>query len=254
MKAEVVTVSSYDPKQPYYRPNAFRASLGKFGVVPTNLGYNEEWHGLMTKPRLYRKFLREGRQQGDLLIICDSWDVFFAAHPDEVVAIWKQNFSSSPNGSFITFNAERSCFPCAPDTTAYFDAVADRDKKIGTPWRYLNSGFMVGTGVQILKLLEAMDLDFIPDDYQRPDGSWFNPNDQEQFQLAFLKQPAPMCLDYYTELCMAAHGSTLEELDFSGPRIKNKITGTTPLVFHCNGSAKNDLAPAILEHLGLPQK
>lgn len=254
MKAEVITVSSYDPKPDYYRPNSFRVSLGKFGVVPVNLGQGAEWHGLMTKPRLYRKFLREGRQQGDVILCVDAWDVFFQAHPDEVVEMWMQNFSSSPNGSFISFNAERNCFPCTPETKAYFDDVADRDKKIGTPWRYLNSGFMVGTPIQILKLLEAMELDAIPDDYQRPDGSWFNPNDQEQFQLAFVKQPAPMCLDYYTELCMAAHGSTLDELDFSGPRIKNKITGSTPLAIHCNGDAKNNLAPKILEHLGLPPK
>lgn len=254
MKSQVITVSSYDPKPAYYRPGAFRASLAKFGVTATNLGENREWHGLMTKPRLYREFLRAGRQEGDVLIITDSWDVFFQAHPDEIVDLWMRDYSSSPNGSYVVFNAERSCFPCAPDTTAYFDAVVDRDKKIGTPWRYLNSGFMVGTDVQILKLLESMDLDSIPDDYQRPDGSWFNPNDQEQFQLAFCKQPVPMCLDYYAEICMAAHGSTLDELDFSGPRIKNKITGSTPLAIHCNGDAKNSLAPAILNHLGLPQK
>lgn len=248
MKTEVITVSSYDPKPAYYRPGAFRASLAKFGVAPVNLGENEEWHGLMTKTRLYRKFLREGRQHGDVLIVCDAWDVFFQAHPDEIVDAWSSAFPGH-----IAFNAERSCFPCTPETTAYFDAITDASR-ITSPWRYLNSGFMVGTPKDILALLESMNLDDIPDDYQRPDGSWFNPNDQEQFQLAFTKQPVPMCLDYYTELCMAAHGSTLDELDLSGPRIKNKITGSTPLAIHCNGSAKNDLAPKILEHLGLPQK
>lgn len=249
MKSQVITVSSYDPKPAYYRPNAFRESLRKFGVVATNLGEGREWHGLMTKPRLYREFLREGRQQGDVLIVCDSWDCFFQTHPDDIVDYFHPTFPLDA----IVFNAERNCFPCTPETKAGFDEFADR-KKINTPWRYLNSGFMVGTPKAILALLESMNLDAIPDDYQKPDGSWFNPNDQAEFQLAFLKQPVPMALDYYTQLCMAAHGSTLDELDFSGPRIKNKITGSTPLVFHCNGSAKNDLAPKILEHLGLPPK
>lgn len=249
MKAEVITVSSYDPKPDYYRPNAFRASLAKFGVVPVNLGQGESWNGLMTKPRLYRKFLREGRQQGDVLIVTDAWDVFFQKHPDEIVDKWAHAFIKDT----VVFNAERSCFPCTPDTTSFFDVISDT-QKITTPWRYLNSGFMVGTPKQILTLLESMELDLIPDDYQRPDGSWFNPNDQEQFQLAFCNQPVPMALDYYGELAMAAHGSELEELDFSGPLIKNKITGATPGAIHANGSAKNNLAPKILEHLNLPQK
>jgi hypothetical protein len=251
MKSEVITVSSYDPKPAYYRPNAFRASLAKFGVAPVNLGEGEAWNGLMTKPRLYRKFLREGRQQGDVLIVCDAWDVFFQAHPDELVDVYLHEWQ---NGTMV-FNAERNCFPCSEPVKARFDELAEFFW-VKTPWRYLNSGFLVGRPTQILQLLESMDLDSIPDDYQRPDGSWFNPNDQEQFQLAFARTDTvlSMELDYDTELCLAAHGSTMDELDFSGPRIKNKITGSTPLALHCNGSAKNDLAPKILEHLGLPQK
>lgn len=251
MKSQVVTVSSYEAKQPYYRPNAFRESLRKFDVVPTNLGEGAEWHGLMTKPRLYRKFLREYRGDALTLILCDSWDIFFQAHPDEVSEAYRKSWPNLP----LVFNAERNCFPCTDATKASFDELAD-EYSIETPWKYLNSGFVVGRPAQLLQLLESMDLDSIPDDYQKPDGSWFNPNDQAEFQLAFCRTDSKisMELDYDTELCMAAHGSTLDELDFSGPRIKNKITGSTPLVFHCNGSAKNDLAPKILEHLGLPQK
>lgn len=251
MKSQVITVSSYDPKPDYYRPNAFRASLGKFGVAPVNLGDGAPWQGLMTKPRLYRKFLREGRQQGDVLIICDSWDVFFVEHPDVIVDEYLKQWKGQ-----IVFNAERNCFPCTELTKASFDAVSDENLSFNSPWRYLNSGFMVGFPKDILALLESMNLDAIPDDYQRPDGSWFNPNDQEIFQNQFVKIPqvVPMNLDYRTELCIAAHGSTLDELDFSGPMIKNKITGTTPGCFHCNGDAKNNLAPKILEHLGLPPK
>lgn len=249
MKSEVITVSSYDPKPDYYRPNAFRASLGKFGVVPVNLGVGAEWHGLFTKPRLYRNYLREGRTGADTVLLVDAWDIFFQASPDEVVDLWAANWPGRP----IVFNAERNCFPCTEETKIGFDKLANA-LEVTAPWRYLNSGFMVGKPADILALLESMDLDSIPDDYQRPDGSWFNPNDQEHFQLAFLKQPVLMALDYDTMLCIAAHGSELSELDFSGPRVGNKITGTTPLVIHANGNAKNLLAPKILEHLNLPQK
>lgn len=251
MKSEVITVSSYDPKPDYYRPNAFRASLAKFGVVPVNLGQGAEWHGLMTKPRLYRKFLREGRQQGDVLIVCDAWDCFFTVHPDEVVDAYLKQWKGQ-----IVFNAERNCFPCTELTKASFDTISDENLSFNSPWRYLNSGFMVGAPKDILTLLESMNLDDIRDDYQRPDGSWFNPNDQEMFQHAFVKipQPVPMNLDYRTELCIAAHGSAIEEFDWIKPAPTNLITGTTPLVWHCNGSAKNDIAPVLLKHLGLPPK
>lgn len=252
MKAEVITVSSYEAKQPYYRPNAFRASLGRFGVVPVNLGVGEPWSGLMTKPRLYRKFLREGRQQGDVLIVTDAWDVVFQKHPDEIVEHWSQ----LGRKDHVVFNAERNCFPCSELTKTSFDVIADDEWKVKTPWRYLNSGFMVGKPENILKLLEAMNLDSIPDDHQLPDGSWFNPNDQDMFQRLFVQIPqaSPMSLDYYGELAMAAHGTELNELDFSGPLIVNKITGATPGAYHLNGAAKNSLAPKILEHLGLPPK
>ncbi len=251
MKAEVVTVSSYDPKPSYYRPNAFKASLEKFGVTPTILGHNEEWWGLMTKPYRYREFISNEQYRGDVLLLVDAWDVLFAAHPDEIVELAKVHWPPDT----VVFNAERNCFPC-PEMTHEFNLIASKELEINSPWKYLNSGFMLGTPAALLALLDSINLEVIGRDRQNPDQSWNNPNDQEHFQKAFLKstQRVRMALDYRTRLCMAAHGSTLEELDFTGERIKNKITGTTPLVFHCNGSAKNDLAPAILEHLGLPQK
>lgn len=251
MKAEVITVSSYDPKPAYYRPNAFRASVRRFGVEPTILGHNVPWKGLMTKPRLYREFLRKGHASGDVLIVCDAWDVFFAAHPDEVVDRWQQ----LGRKDHVVFNAERNCFPCTELTKTSFDVIAD-EHKVMTPWRYLNSGFMVGAPANILTLLESLNLDAIPDDHQLPDGSWFNPNDQAYFQMHFIRVPqiVPMNLDYRTELCIAAHGSALDEFDWSTPKPTNLITGTTPLVWHCNGSAKNDIAPALLKHLGLPER
>lgn len=248
MKSEVVTVSSFDPRQPYYRFCSFKESVRRFGVEPTVLGYNDSWHGLFTKPRRYREFLRKGAS-GDILVVTDAWDIAFAASPTEVMTKYLELWPSMP----IVFNAERNCFPCSPETKEGFDKIADA-ANVTTPWRYLNSGFMVGRPADILALLESMKIDDVKDDHQLPDGTWVNPNDQEHFQWAFLKQPVPMVLDYNTELCIAAHGSSLDEFDFSGDRIVNKITGTTPLVAHFNGDAKNNLAPTFLKHLGLPER
>lgn len=248
MKSQVITVSSFAPRQPYYRFNSFKESVRRFGIEPTVLGYNDSWHGLFTKPRRYREYLRKGAS-GEILVVTDAWDIIFQAHPDEVVEMYLKHWPDMP----VVFNAERNCFPCSPETKEVFDKIADAVPVV-TPWRYLNSGFMVGPPDKILALLESMNIDDVKDDHQLPDGTWVNPNDQEHFQWAFLKQPVPMKLDYLTELCLAAHASELDELDFSGAKIRNKITDTVPLVIHANGSAKNNLAPVILKHLGLPER
>lgn len=245
MKTEVVCVASWEPPQSYYIFRQFKESVRRFGVEPTILGWHEEWKGLMTKPRRFREFLRAGRQKGDVLIVCDAYDVIFAAHPDEIGQRWAER---CPWKS-VVFNAERNCFPRG-DLAPAFDAIAEK-QLVTTPWKYLNSGFMIGIPSEILALLESMNLDEIPDDHQLPDRSWFNPNDQEHFTLAFLKQPVPMALDYGAELCMTGHGTTVDQLDLSEPRIKNLITGTRPMAFHFNGDAKNTLQPAILAHMGL---
>lgn len=245
MKAQVVTVASYMPKASYYRLPAFKASLAKLGVTPTILGWHEPWAGLMTKERHYRKFLRDNRAEADLLIICDAYDILFAAHPDEIA----DAFLAWPESPAIVMNAERNCFPRG-DLAPLFNQLAAMHN-VTTPWKYLNGGFMVGRPADLLAMIDAMNIDDIPDDHQLPDGSWFTPNDQEHFTLAFLKQPVPWVLDYKTELCIACHGSEINEFDWSGPRIKNLITGTYPMVWHGNGSGKNDMFPRVLEHMGL---
>lgn len=236
MNTQVVAITNRKPTEPYYIFDKFVASLTRFGVEPTILGWHEHWHGLMTKPRHLRKWLRDKKNKADILIVCDAWDIVFTAHPDEIVETYKKHFDG-----YLVFNAERSCFPRGD--------LAPRFPDQGTPWRYLNSGFMIGPAPFILTLLEHMALDAIPDDHKRPDGSWFHPNDQEHYMLGFLDQPVPMVLDTRCILCQSCSGSTIEEFDID--TLKNRITGTHPYVFHFNGGSKNDVMPVILNKLCL---
>lgn len=247
MKIQVVTVSNRAPKEPYYVFDKFKESLRRMGVEPVILGWGESWGGLMTKPRKLRAFLRaeyfKGPDAADLLIVCDAWDVVFAATPEDIAERWNQLCSESGKRSPIVFNAERNCFPRGD--------LADEFPDPGTPWRFLNSGFAVGTPGSFLELLESMSLDTIPDDHKLPDGTWQNPNDQEHFMLAYLQQPVPMILDTKAEICLACHGSELSDFDFEGTRIVNLITRTNPAAFHFNGSGKNFPMPQVLEKLRL---
>lgn len=240
MKVEVVTVTNRAPSEPYYIFDKFYASLARFGYEPTILGWNEPWHGLMTKPRRLRQWLAESRQRADCLIVCDSWDIVFADHPDEVYEAYRDH---PVFGDAVVFNAERNCFP-RPD-------LAPRFPDPGTPWRYLNSGFMMGPASVIARILAHMNLDTIPDDHRRGDGSWFHPNDQEHYTLTFLDQPVPMMLDTECELCQSCSGCDLGDFGVFDGQILNWVTGTIPLVFHFNGGSKNDVMPYVLKHLKL---
>lgn len=238
MNTEVVAVSSKEPTEPYYHFSEFKRSLERFGTPPTILGFGEPWHGLMTKPRLLQRFLMERRNKSDNLIVTDAWDILFAAHPDEV---WDAKMRVAPDA--ILFNAENSCFPRADLAPLFPDP--------GTPHRYLNSGFMAGSAQSILALLDSMNLSAIRDDTQEPDGSWFNPNDQEYYTLAFLQQPVKMVLDTRCEVCQSFAGCELEQFDTTGERVLNKGTGSRPLVWHFPGNAKNAIMPVLLQKLAL---
>ena len=108
---------------------------------------------------------------------------------------------------------------------------------------------MAGTASQILAILDSMNLNAIRDDTQEPDGSWFNPNDQEYYTLAFLEQPVKMVLDTHARVCQSFSGSSLGDFLLADDgRVVNKRTGSRPLVWHFNGNSKNELLEPLLQH------
>lgn len=261
MSVPVVTVCSHEPHQPYYYyRRGFLGSLSRLGVEPVVLGFGEEWQGLITKPKRLRHWLRHVCAD-DVVIACDCFDVAFQSHPDEIAARWKELWPSMP----VVFNAERSLFP-RTDLALFFPET-------GTPWPYLNSGFMIGTRDRLLDMIESVDWDAIGVDrriefeetihynghipftgstaktYQH--GEYYTPNDQGEYQEIWSKKPVPMELDSRAELCMTGHGAALDDLDLTGEKVRNRLTDTVPGVFHGNGSAKNELFPRLLEHWGL---
>jgi hypothetical protein len=250
----VVTVCDKTPTAPYYYlDRGFKASLARLGVEPVILGFGEHWGGLVTKPKRLRHYLRHDCTD-DVVIACDCWDLCFQSHPDEIVARWKELW---PNRE-VVFNAERSLFPRG-DLAEFFPET-------GTPWRYLNSGFMIGRRDDLLTMIESVDWDSILEDTQFKEptevtyagvtrryevDSWFHPNDQSDYQEIWTKQPVPIKLDTRGQLCIALHGSEFTDFDLSGPKVRHKDPDATPGALHGNGGAKNELFPALLGHLGL---
>lgn len=234
MNAEVVCVSSRVPQEPYYRLDAFLESLRRFAEVPTNIGEGQPWRGLMTKPYLLREWLRAGKNRSDRLIVCDAWDIVFSKHPhgigDRCAETW---------GDAIVFNGEKGCWPRGDLAGSFPDD--------GSPWRYLNSGFMCGPADRILALVEAMDIESIG--FDPPGGPY--PNDQGEYQRLFAAQPVPMVVDTQCQVAQTGSACAVEEFDFSCHDMRNLVTGTEPGVWHFNGDAKNNLMPLVFARLGL---
>lgn len=238
MKTHLVTVSSRNPVEGYYRFDIFKKSLRRLGVEPTVLGMLQPWNGLMTKPNHFRQWLRDGNARGERVIICDCWDVIFAEHPQSVNDRCEQAY-----GDQIVFNGEKGCWPRAD--------LAEQFPDTGTPWRYLNSGFMCGPADAVLALLESMNLEEIGVDRTNPDGSKTEPNDQGEFQKAFVAQPVPMVVDGKCIVSQTFSACTKDEFEISGLGVKNRLTDTFPGALHFNGGSKNDIMPDVFRAMSL---
>jgi hypothetical protein len=244
-KCEVVGVASRWPdrsKEPYYNHEAWLDSLRRFDAAPSVIGLGEPWGGLITIPRHMRKWLRAGMCKSEFLIFSNCFDVIFTAHPDEVAARWG-------GGDDVMFNTEKDLFPASKLAHSFPDT--------GSPWRYLNSGLYIGKPERILAMLDAMWLDELHDDHVSPDELHGGTNlvvnvvDQNWFQLLFAAQAVPITLDTKCECFQTFSSCTWDEFDLSGKQVKNKATGTTPLVLHCNGGAKNEMLPDLCRKFGL---
>ena len=234
---QVVTVANRRPTEPYYTFDEFFKSVGE-QVCLLGSGENE-YGGLGSKPRLLYHAIKDGFLNRKYLVFCDCFDLVFATTLEHLMLKYKQ--FAAP----IVVSAEKNCFPGTYKDD--FDA-----RHIGnSPYKYLNSGMIVGETDAILAALESMNAPEIPNDYW--DGEkMVNPNDQEYWQAEYVKQPVRIVLDTEQILCNTLHQVEIDELDFSEERIANKITKTYPCSFHLNGGAKTGgLREPILEHLKL---
>lgn len=240
MNASTLTVHSRDPRpfEHYYKPAIYKKSLERLGVQPVILAYGSDFQGLMHKPWFYREWIR-ANPSADWLVITDCWDVIFTEHPQSLAERCRALY-----GDAVTFNCEKALWPRAD--------LAEHFPDTGTPWRYLNSGFMCGPAERILALLEAMNIESIGFDRPNPNGgARIEPNDQGHFQELFVRQPVPMVLDGKCEIAQSFSGCGADEFEFSASGVKNKVTGTSPGALHTNGGSKNDIGPIIIQHLRL---
>ena len=224
----VLTVSNRRPTQNYYCYDEFFDSCNKQGINPVIL--KGEFKGLASKPKMLQAYLESGGVKDKYMIFSDCWDIVFLKTPEEILEKYLQ-FNSS-----IVFNAEKALWPRTDLTPFYTDKYPE---STSAPYRFLNSGFLIGETESILNLLRSMNLENIVDDYIKDDGVWHHTNDQADFQEAFCNQPVKIELDTKANICQTLHGIPSNEFEF-GNTIKNILTDSEPCVFHDNGGGKSD--------------
>jgi hypothetical protein len=238
MSYKVVAITNKRPEAWYYLFDEFFKSLK--GTEPLVL-QPTHWGGLSTKPKTLYQAIIQKIIDTKYIIFADCWDLVFTAPADEIMMRFR-SFNAP-----IVISSEMNCFPT--DLKEEFDKLQPP-----TPYKYLNSGFIVGETEAILACLEAMDLPNLPDDHYDPVKQCnVHPNDQYEWMKIFVKQPVSIKLDYYQVLSQTLHGEDISNFDFSQPRIRNITTNTYPCSLHFNGTAKDNmrLRKPILEHFKL---
>lgn len=242
---KIITVSSHIPKEPYYCYDGFFKSLKRHGVEPVLLGNGEKFRGLATKPTPVLSYLKHGGCAGcRWVIFSDCWDVLFQDHPDIVIEKFR-DFQCE-----VVINAENNCFPLV-ELKEEFDRLGRNGPPFAYP--YLNSGFYIGNVDAVIHMLEATGCENPKEDY-RDGAGWHHFEDQSPLQKVFLRLPniAHMKLDTQAHICNTLGGAEMAHFDFTGDKIRNTLTGTTPSVWHANGGGKTtQVFETIRKRLGL---
>jgi hypothetical protein len=202
----------------------FKASWNRFGVDPVLLGWGQTFLGFGCKLKWLAEYL-EQRHEFKYLLFCDAFDTVTTCGPNSILENFQKLASETvshpgrPHAPEIIFSAERNCWPDADRAREYPSAKS--------PYRFLNSGLMIGLTSAFRQLLERGHASDVP-----PNG-----RDQATYTDFFLRQTAPISLDYDCRIFQSLWGS-LPDVEWHGGKqaIRNRITGEYPLIFHGNGN------------------
>lgn len=230
-------------------------SASRNGFRFHTVGLGEPWRGFATKFLAYERRLQELRQKlppEQLVMLLDAWDTVILGSSEELL----HKMSQLPSNSILC-GAERVCGPNHFLVAQMEELYPDGH----TPWRYPNSGGLVGPLQVMLELLHALVHD-------TESGTALPAEENDQVRLHdFLIARAgqgrafPLLLDTDCRVfqCMYEEqpqwDSTLDAT--SAPRLRNRFTSEMPVVAHGNGHTGRWFLSAmysemkLLDHLGL---
>lgn len=154
-----------------------------------------------------KRWLGKEHKEITHVMFVDAFDVIIAADEQAIL----NRYQEFPCG--IIFAAERGCWPD--------DKLAGAYPPCSTPYRFLNAGCWMA------------DIESARGLFSHVDES-NSPSDQRAFTFQYLRGVHNMRLDHECMLFQCLW-KTDDDLEYSSGFIRNKLTGTRPLVFHGNG-------------------
>ena len=173
----------------------------------------------------------------DLLFFVGAWDTACVGDLRELRDL---NLESR-----ITLTGDTNCWPHDWKKSEY-------EKKapgISSPWRYVNTGPLVGLGSKIAEAIEWGWERFPVEDK----ALWGDDNDQRFWTDLFLQSPFDITIDYRCQIGQCIQNRPLASLWIEWERgkpnvrgrMRNDVMGTHPVFIHANG--QNDLPYQLLE-------
>ncbi|XP_062239522.1 multifunctional procollagen lysine hydroxylase and glycosyltransferase LH3 [Platichthys flesus] len=208
----------------------FMSTIREFNYTVKVLGLGEEWKGGDVartvgggqKVRwLKKELLKHSEKTNMVIMFVDSYDVIFAAGPEEVLSKFKRL------GHRVVFSAEGFCWPD--------QRLAQKYPVVHSGKRYLNSGGFIGF---------APDLSAIVQQWKNKDSD----DDQLFYTKIYLDKTQRtkfnMTLDHRSRIFQNLNGAVDEvvlKFEKSKVRARNVAYDTLPVVIHGNGPTKLQL-------------
>lgn len=200
-----------------HTPPGFQAmiqSAHRVGITPIVLGTGEPYGGLITKLRAMHRYLSGTKEDSELIVFHDAYDVLFCQDAPAI----ESAISAFSLEDRILFAAERKCSP-EPSLAAGY-------AQCSTPYRFLNSGVYAGKRRLILQMIEESNAFGSPENW----------DDQMLLTRWYLVFQSKALLDTHCQAFQCLYASE-SDLELRGTEIWNKLTETRPAIIHGNGLA-----------------
>ncbi|KAK9501159.1 hypothetical protein O3M35_002249 [Rhynocoris fuscipes] len=218
----VLTVAT-DETDGYKR---FMRSADVYNIPVKVLGMHEKWEGGNMnyrggghKVNLLRRALKPYKDNtSKIVMFTDSYDVIFLGGVDQIL----QRFIELD--SRLVFSAEVFCWPD--------EDLASKYPVTESPYKYLNSGGLIGYASDLYTLLDSQRLKNKDDDQLYYTNLFLDKTLREKYRMR---------LDHKASIFQNIHGAENDlklDTDVEGSSLENILTGTKPLVLHGNGPRK----------------
>lgn len=212
----VITVATQakNPSSPQSYFEQFKASWRRHGVEPVILGWGRPFPRTWAKLKYLEEYLAD-HKDFNYLLFCDALDTVTSASAEAVL----ERFLAHYDENSVVFSGEKNCWPNKEKAERY---------PPGTGEKYLNSGLWMGRRLSAVRLISLMNSE-----------TKYAQNDQASWTDMYLEQKSPttpVVVDRKCHLFQSLCSGSIDDLMLDGESIRNKVTGTNPLIFHGNGS------------------